>query len=61
LQQMAGGLAAILAGYIVVLKPDGSLEHFEVVGYVMLVTVLITVVMMYFINRSVSQQKVNAA
>ncbi len=56
LQQMAGGLAAILAGYIVVLKPDGSLEHFEVVGYVMLVTVLITVVMMYFINRSVSQQ-----
>jgi predicted MFS family arabinose efflux permease len=56
LQQMAGGLAAIVAGMIVVLRPDGVLEHFDVVGYVMIGTVMITVVMMYFINKSVGEQ-----
>lgn len=58
IQQLAGGLASILAGWIVTQKStDAPIEHFEVVGYVMIATSLITLVMMYFINRSVASHQ----
>lgn len=50
LQQISGGIAAVIAGYIVVKKPDGVLEHFDTLGYVLVVTVAITMVMMKIIN-----------
>jgi len=51
LQQVAGGFASILAGLIVVERPDGVLDHFEVVGYVVLGTALVTLFMMWRIYR----------
>ncbi len=60
LQQIAGGFAAVLAGYIVVQNgKDAPLEHFDRVGYVMIGTVSISLVMMYFINKKVSQKKLS--
>ncbi|AZZ37333.1 MFS transporter [Bdellovibrio sp. qaytius] len=50
MQQISGGVAAVIAGYIVVKKPDGFLEHFDILGYVLVGTVTITVFMMKFIN-----------
>ncbi len=50
LQQISGGIAAVIAGYIVVKKPDGVLEHFDTLGYVLVVTVAITMIMMKIIN-----------
>lgn len=61
LQQIAGGLASIVAGLIVVQRPDtGFIEHFDVLGYVMLGTVITTMVMMYFIDQSVRKGRAGA-
>jgi predicted MFS family arabinose efflux permease len=53
LQQVSGGVAAIVAGLIVVQTPEGSLLHFDTVGYVLVCTTLASLTMMYFINRRV--------
>ena len=57
LQQLAGGLGAIIAGAIVVQETTGAITHYETIGYVMTALALIAVVLMYFINRSVQQTK----
>jgi predicted MFS family arabinose efflux permease len=51
LQQISGGFAATLAGMIVKETPSGAIEHFDVVGYVLVATTLLTLVMMYYIAR----------
>ena len=55
LQQIAGGFASMLAGLIVSRGPDGKIEHFERVGYVMFGTISISIVLMYFIHRMVRE------
>jgi len=55
LQQMAGGLAAVIAGLIVVQAPEGTLLHFDTLGYVLVCTTLVSLTLMYFINRRVSR------
>lgn len=54
IQQISGGLAAVLGGLIVTESSGGALQHFDVVGYVVVVSTLITVLMMYLISRRVS-------
>jgi predicted MFS family arabinose efflux permease len=53
IQQISGGLAAIVGGLIVSETGTGALEHFDVVGYVVTGSTLITLVMMYFISRRI--------
>jgi predicted MFS family arabinose efflux permease len=53
LQQIAGGFASVLAGLIVIVGPGGELHRFEVVGYVVLGTALVTLFMMWRIHRSI--------
>jgi predicted MFS family arabinose efflux permease len=55
LQQIAGGLASVLAGFVVVEGPKGLLEHFDTLGYIMLGTAAFSLVLMYFINVMVSK------
>jgi predicted MFS family arabinose efflux permease len=61
LQQMAGGVAAVFSGMIVVQGADGALLHFDRVGYVLICTTLLTLVMMYFINRKIGRTPPAAA
>jgi predicted MFS family arabinose efflux permease len=53
LQQFAGGFASAIAGLVVVQTKAGPLLHFDVLGYVLVVTTLITLTMMYLINRRI--------
>jgi predicted MFS family arabinose efflux permease len=53
LQQISGGIAAAVAGMIVKETPSGALEHFDTVGYVLVLSTLLTLLMMYYINRRV--------
>ena len=55
LQQISGGFASVLAGFIVVEGKEGVLEHFNVLGYVMLFTASLTMIMMYRIHKSVPE------
>jgi predicted MFS family arabinose efflux permease len=50
-QQIAGGFASAIAGLIVVQTKSGVLEHYNRLGYVVICTMTITIVMMYFLNK----------
>jgi predicted MFS family arabinose efflux permease len=56
-QQIAGGIAAYIAGLIVVQRPDKKLEHYDTLGYVVVGTMLLTIGMMYFINQLVARKE----
>lgn len=56
-QYFAGGIAVSIAGLIVVQKTKTSpIEHFDTLSYVVVVTMAITVLMMFFINRQVNEK-----
>jgi predicted MFS family arabinose efflux permease len=55
-QQFSGGLGSVLAAAIIAENADGSLRHFDRVGYVVVATTLISVIAMYFVQKSVARQ-----
>jgi predicted MFS family arabinose efflux permease len=55
IQQISGGFASVLAGLIISEGAGGVLKHFEVLGYVVVLAAVITVVLMYFVQRMVSK------
>jgi predicted MFS family arabinose efflux permease len=61
LQQISGGIAAAVAGVIVKETPGGTIEHFDVVGYVVVGSTMLTWIMMYLINRRVEGAAVATA
>ncbi|MBR0737132.1 MFS transporter [Bradyrhizobium liaoningense] len=56
LQQLSGGLGSVLAAAIISQQPDGSLLHFERIGYVVVTTTLVTLVAMYFVQKEVAER-----
>jgi predicted MFS family arabinose efflux permease len=56
LQQIAGGVAASVAGLIVSQTGDGPIEHYDRLGFVVAGATATTVVLMYKINRMVTGQ-----
>lgn len=56
LQQVAGGIASVIAGLIVTQGPDGILQHFEVLGYVLVSTTAVTMILMWTIYRALPEQ-----
>jgi predicted MFS family arabinose efflux permease len=57
LQQAAGGVAAMLAGMIVVQRRAGMLLHFDTLGYVLIGTTLVSLMLMYLIDRRVGSTR----
>jgi predicted MFS family arabinose efflux permease len=58
LQQMAGGVAAIVGGMIVVQKDKYSaLENYNILGYIISVLSLISIIMVYRVSKMVKQRK----
>ena len=54
LQQLSGGLGSVLAAAIISQQADGSLLHFERIGYVVVTTTIVTLVAMYFVQKGVA-------
>jgi predicted MFS family arabinose efflux permease len=54
LQQLSGGLGSVLAAVIIAQNPDGSLRHFDRLGYIVVGTSLVSLIVMYFIQKSVA-------
>ena len=54
LQQVSGGLAAVIAGLIVSQVPGGPLLHFDTLGYILVCTTLISLALMSLINRKIA-------
>ncbi|MGA7123477.1 MAG: MFS transporter, partial [Polyangiaceae bacterium] len=55
-QQISGGFASAIAGLVVVEGPGGVLLHFDRIGYIIVGTSLVTVVMMSRIHRLVPER-----
>ncbi len=53
LQQFSGGIASALAGLIVVQTPGGRLDHYGLLGGVVVAAMLITLVLMYSVHQIV--------
>lgn len=53
IQQISGGLASVIAGLIVVQNADGTLGRFPILGDIVSVSTLITLTMIFFIDRMI--------
>jgi MFS family permease len=53
LQQVSGGLAAVIAGLIVTQVPGGPLLHFDTLGYILVCSTLVSLAFMYLINQKI--------
>jgi predicted MFS family arabinose efflux permease len=56
LQQLSGGLGSVLAAAIIAQNADGSLRHFDMLGYVVVATSVLSLIAMYFVQKSVANQ-----
>jgi len=54
IQQLSGGLASVVAGHIVTLGADGKLQHFDVVGYVVVASSLVTFALLWRLQRDLA-------
>ena len=55
-QQISGGIASIVAGLIVVQTTSGKLEHYDTLGYVVIVSMLLAIAMLYFLNKRIKKK-----
>jgi predicted MFS family arabinose efflux permease len=55
LQQFAGGVSAGVAGWLIVQRPDGSLAHFDWLGYLVMAIALVTFALMYRVHKQVPE------
>jgi predicted MFS family arabinose efflux permease len=56
LQQLSGGLGSVFAAAIIAQNADESLRHFDRLGYVVVGTSLVALLMMYFVQRQVARK-----
>ncbi|HLZ04561.1 MAG TPA: MFS transporter [Bradyrhizobium sp.] len=54
LQQLSGGLGSVLAAAVIAQNDDGSLRHFDRLGFIVIATSLVALVAMYFVQRQVA-------
>jgi len=54
LQQLSGGLGSVLAAAIIAQNADGSLRHFDWLGYIVVATSIASLIAMYFVQKSVA-------
>lgn len=55
-QQISGGIASAIAGMIVLQVDNGPLQRYDMLGYVVVCSMLISILMMYYINQDVEKQ-----
>jgi len=56
--QLSGGLASVVAGHIVTFGVDSKLEHFDVVGYVVVGTSLVALLLTSLLQRDIASRPV---
>lgn len=55
--QISGGIATSIAGLIVIQNGDGTLGNYNILGYVVATAMLITIALMFNVNRIVKIQR----
>ena len=57
-QQLSGGIASAIAGIMVYRRPSGMLDGYDILGYTVVVTMIITLFLYLKINRILTGKKV---
>jgi predicted MFS family arabinose efflux permease len=60
IQQVSGGIASVIAGHIVTMAPDGTLEHFPVVGYVVVCATLTAMFTTWKVKQGIERRAATA-
>ena len=55
LQQFAGGVSSAVAGLVMIQLPNGTLAHFDWLGYIVMIISLLSLVLMYFVHKQVPE------
>jgi predicted MFS family arabinose efflux permease len=55
IQQLSGGLASVVSGHIVTLAADGKLQHFDVVGFVVVASSLVSFALLWRLQRDLER------
>jgi MFS family permease len=55
-QQVSGGIAAAVAGMIVMETPGGQLVHYDTLGYIVIVSMIICIWLLFYVNRNISSK-----
>jgi predicted MFS family arabinose efflux permease len=61
IQQISGGVAAAVAGIIVVQTPGGKLERYDTLGYVVIASMIIATTLMYVLNQHIQKKMAQKA
>ena len=61
ISQLAGGLASLVAGHIVAQGADGRIHHYDIAGYVVVATSLLTCALLWRVNRGVTAHAMEPA
>ena len=56
LQQLSGGLGSVLAAAVIAENADGTLRHFDHLGFIVVGTSLVALIAMYFVQRQVARK-----
>lgn len=52
IQQLSGGCSSLVAGHIVVVGTDGRLQHFDVIGYILVATTFIAGYLVWRVQKN---------
>jgi predicted MFS family arabinose efflux permease len=52
LQQISGGIAAVIAGSIVKEATDGKLQHFDTLGYILICTAMVNLGLLFYLSKN---------
>lgn len=55
LQQFAGAVSASIAGAVIIEQADGSLQHFNWLGFIVIAVLLVSATLMYFLHKAVPE------
>lgn len=59
-QQVSGGIAAWIGGKIIVQNTNGMIEHYDRLGYVVIGSMVVTIALMYWVDRHVKEKGVQS-
>lgn len=57
INMVSGGIASLIAGAVVHRQPSGRIENYDILGYVVGITIIISMVMLYFVNQLVKEKR----
>lgn len=57
IQQISGGVASFIAGLIVVQQPNGILDHYDILGYTVIGSMVVAIGLIYWVDQYVRQRE----